>query len=427
MSKRVLLIILFLLAVIALGVLLYFVFFKPPKIAPPAEKPPEVVVPSGRLPTTQEAWQRMTIEERAKANLPLYTWPEEKPPVIAPPVAGPTIPAISDIALGGKTWINPVSTDVTQDAVLAGDGQNSFYYNKADGKFYQIDKDGNKRLLSEQVFYNVDKVNWSPASDKAILEYPDGFKVMYDFQKQKQYSLPKNWQNFSWNPGGSQIAFKATSKYPENNWLAVARPDGAEAQPIEHMGENADKVTVSWSPNNQVIAFSATGQARGAWEQEILLIGQHGENFKSLTVDGRGFEPQWSPQGDKIAYSAYSSDSGYRPTLYLVNAQGDKIGTEKINTGLNTWAHKCAFNSGGSSLYCAVPRSLPEGAGMMPDLASNVQDDFYRIDIRTGAISFLAEGAMGGYNVGRTFLSSDENLLYFVDKNTGRLRYIRLR
>lgn len=427
MSKRILFIILFLLAVAALGVLLYFVFLKPPKIVPSEVKPSEIETPSAKLPTAQEAWETMTIEERAKTGLPLYAWPEEKPVAVTPPAVTPIAPEISDIALGGKTWINPVSSDAVQDAVLAVDGQNSYYYNKADGKFYQIDKNGQKQLLSDQTFYNVNKIDWSPIKDKAILEYPDGFKVMYDFQKQKQYTLPKNWQDFSWEPNGQQIAFKSTSKYPENNWLAVARPDGSEAQPIEHMGENADKVTVSWSPNNQVIAFSATGQPQGAFQQEILLIGQHDENFKSLVVDGRGFEPQWSPQGDKIAYSAYNVDSGYRPILYIVNAQGDEIGTGHFNTGLNTWAHKCTFNSGGSSLYCAVPRDLPEGAGMISGLTSNLQDDFYRIDMRTGEVSFLAEGAMGGQDVEKMYLSSDESLLYFVDKYTGRLRSIRLK
>ena len=430
MSKRILIIILFLLAVFALALLLYWVFFKPPKIAPPKVKPPTVEVPTAKLPITKEAWERMTIEERTKLGLPLYTWPEEKPIEVPTEVEKKVAPEISEIATGGRTWVYPVSTDlndVMQDAVLSLDGQNSFYYNKADGKFYQIDKDGNKRLLSDKTFYNVDKVNWSPNKDKAILEYPDGFKIMYDFQKQKQYTLPKNWQEFSWRRDGQQIAFKSLSKYPENNWLAIANPDGTGAQPIEPMGENADKVVVSWSPNNQVIAFSATGQPRGFNQQEIFLIGLHGENFKSLIVDGRGFEPQWSPIGDKIAYSVYNPDSGYRPTLYIVNAQGDEIGTNHINTGLNTWAHKCTFNSSGSYLYCAVPRNLPEGSGMMTELTGTTEDDFFRIDTRTGEVYFLAEGAMGSYDVEKMFLSPDESLLYFIDKYTRRLRYIRLK
>jgi len=421
MSKRIL-IILFIIGVIAIALLLYFVIFRTPSAAP--TQPTNITnAPAAKLPVTKDQWDRMTIEERTNANLPPYQWPTE---AINQP-AVPSIPQISEVANGGKTLITPVSNNVVSQAAIAGDGQNTIFYNQQDGKFYQSDKDGLATTLSNQVFYNIKNVDWSPNKDKAIIEYPDGFKIMYDFKNQKQYSLPTNWEDFSWNQSGAQIAFKATSKYPESSWLAVANPDGSDAQPIENMGSNADKVTVSWSPNNQVVAFSATGQARGAWEQEMLLIGQHGENFKSLIVDGRGFEPAWNPQGNQVAYSVYSATSDYKPVLYLVNAQGDNIGTNKINTGLNTWAHKCTFNAAGSDLYCAVPKSLPFGSGLVQEVTGATEDDFYRIDTKTGDISFLAEGAMGSYDVGQIFLSNDEFTLYFVDQTTNTLRYIRLK
>jgi len=239
--------------------------------------------------------------------------------------------------------------------------------------------------------------------------------------------LPRNWQDFSWNGTGGQIIFKSISDYAENNWLAIANPDGSQSKPIEHLGDNADKVTVSWSPNNQVVAFSSTGQPRGVWEQEILLIGQHQENFRSLIIDGRGFEPKWTPQGDKLVYSVYSAEFSYQPRLYLVDAQGDEIGRNKKNLGLATWAHKCTFNQNGTTLYCAVPKELPEGAGLVLELAEDARDDFYQIDVATGNISFLAEGAMGGYNVQEMYLSDDETYLYFVDKSTQKLRYLKLK
>jgi len=310
---------------------------------------------------------------------------------------------------------------------LAADGTNSVYYDSVSGQFYSVDTVGNKELLTEQIFYNLDKINWSPTKDKAILEYPDGFKIMYDFNKKRQYTLPKNWQDFSWNTTGTQIAFKSMSQYSENTWLAIASPDGTQAKPIEHMGDNADKVTVSWSPNNQVIAFSATGAPRGTWEQEMLLIGQHQENFRSLIIDGRGFEPKWSPQGDKVIYSVYSAQSGYLPRLYMVGAQGDKIGKDKEDLGLTTWAHKCTFSQNGETIYCAVPIDLPEGSGLVQELGDDSRDEFYKIDTLTGSVSFLAEGAMGGYNVQEMYLSNDETYLYFVDKSTQKLRYLRLK
>ena len=425
MNKKALII--FLIVLVILAGLIWFVFFrqKPVVVQPTPEKP--ITEQPARLPVTRSQWEVMTIEERGRQGLPLSEWPAEGVVTETPVAPEKITPEIDEVASGGRTWINTISDDVVQNATLAGDGQSNIYYDKTGGHFYKIDNLGNKELLTDQIFYNVDNINWAPTKDRAILEYPDGFKVMYDFDQKKQYTLPKNWENFSWDSSGSHFAFESTSQYSENNWLATSRADGSEAKPIEHIGENADKVTVSWSPNNQVVAFSATGDPRGAWEQEILLIGQNGENFKSLVIDGRGFESKWSPIGDKIVYSVYSADSNYQPKLYLVNAQGEEIGSDKIDLKLATWADKCAFNNNGSALYCAVPKNLPEGSGLITDLAANTRDDFYKIDAVTGQVSFLAEGAMGGYNVGDIYLSSDESTLYFVDKDTSHLRSIKLK
>ncbi len=92
-----------------------------------------------------------------------------------------------------------------------------------------------------------------------------------------------------------------------------------------------------------------------------------------------------------------------------------------------TWAHKCAFNQTGNTLYCAVPKELPEGAGLVLELGEDARDDFYKIDVDSGRVSFLAEGAMGGYNVEEMYLSDDEAYLYFIDKKFQKLRYIKLK
>jgi len=422
-KRKIFLIIGFLVVVAGLGWLIWLIFFQPAPPVMPIVPEEEEVIP--RLPVSRTEWERMTIKERETAGLPKFEWPEEEeaPEVLPEEI---TVPKIDQVAEGGRTWVNPVSTDPVQAPILAADGEHSLYYNREEGRFYQIDVQGHKELLTEERFYNLENINWAPTKDRAILEYPDGFKVMYDFDQDKQYTLPKNWEEFSWDPVGSRLAFKATSDYPENNWLAVSKADGSQAEPVEHMGDNADKVTVSWSPNNQVIGFSATGEPRGTWEQEILLLGKNQENFKSLVIDGRGFEPEWSPQGDKIAYSVYSADSGYQPRLYLVDGDPASIGANKIELNLATWAHKCAFNDSGSTLYCAVPRELPEGAGLVPELGDETEDDFYKIDVATGEINFLAEGAMGGYDVEDIYVSDDEKYLYFVDQDMGRLRYIQL-
>ncbi|OQB44256.1 MAG: hypothetical protein BWY03_00312 [Parcubacteria group bacterium ADurb.Bin159] len=438
-KKKIFLVIAFILAVIILAYLLYIVFFKPaPKeeIVPPEE---EGAIP--RLPTTQEEWEQMTIKERAEKGLPLYEWKEEivspeelitvpavpsKPEVPPPLLPEEVTPEIDEIAQGRQTWVMSASDEPAEFATLARDGENSLYYNKEEGRFYSVSPYGERTLLTEDVFPNVSNIVWAPTKDKAILEFPDGFKISYNFNTKKQYSLPTNWEEFSWDSTGSKIVFKAMGDYPETRWLAVAQADGNAAKAIEHMGDNANKVIVSWSPNQQVIAFSATGEPRGEFEQEILLIGQYHQNWPALVVDGRGFEPKWSSSGQKLLYSVYSPDSGYRPSLYLVNAQGEEIGTEKIKLDLFTWANKCTFNKDDSYVYCAVPRDLEYGVSLVPEVAGPEIDDFYKINTADGTISFLAEGAMGGYDVSSIYLSADESLLYFTDERTGILKYIKL-
>ncbi|MCF7906748.1 hypothetical protein K9K85_00470 [Patescibacteria group bacterium] len=431
-TKKILIIIAFVIVVALLAFLLYSVFFRKPvepEIEPPVDElPEETVLP--RLPVSREEWEGMTISERIQQDLPAEEWPSEEGVFEEGEIerrAQIISQEIDEIAQGGRTWVSPVLTEPVQWATTGPEEGKSVYYSPRDGYFYEVDHLGNKNLLSEQAFYEVQNVNWSPNKNRAILEYPDGFKIMYDFVKEKQYTLPNNWEDFSWNPEGERIAFKALSRYPENNWLSISNADGSQARPIEHLGDNADKVTVSWSPHNQIVAFSATGAPRGAWEQELILLGQHSENFKGLIIDGRDFQPEWSPQGDRLVYSVYSAEYDFQPRLYLVNGGVDDPGGDKKSLNLTTWAHKCAFNKEGSSLYCAVPRDLPEGAGLVKELAERSRDDFYKIDTETGKVSFLAEGAMGGYNVENIYVSEDETYLYFVDKYGHRLRYIQLK
>ena len=146
-------------------------------------------------------------------------------------------------------------------------------------------------------------------------------------------------------------------------------------------GRNADKVVVNWSPNKQIVATTATGEPQGADKQEILFVGLQGENFKSIIVEGRGFESQWSGTGKKLLYSVYSARSDYKPELWIVNAEGDSIGTGRKMLNLNTWSEKCAFTDD-RFIYCAVPTQMQTGAGFAPGLADTTNDKIYKLTLK---------------------------------------------
>lgn len=320
--------------------------------------------------------------------------------------------------------VEDISSDLNvsaADTSISANGQMRFY-NQSDGKFYRLDESGKAVLLSDKRFASASNVTWAPTSNKAVIEFPDGSKVRYNFDTKEQVTLPKHWQDFAFSPSGDKLVSKSMGLDPNNRWLIVSNDDGSQAKQIEDLGENGADVISSWSPNNQTIAMYVDSIDFN--RKEVYFIGQNGENFKSIVTEGRGFQPQWSPSGSELLYSVYSESTDYKPTLWLTSAQGDSIGANRRPLSINTWADKCTFGTG--SLYCAVPQSLERGSGMFPDLANNTPDLLYKINPSTGAKEPISLGT-SSYTMKNLSVSADGSYLYFTDTATNRLRRIKLR
>lgn len=398
--RKILLITLFIFAVILMAFGLYWFFFR----AEPVPEVPEEVAEEGLPPVTGLAPSEVAPKRLAEEELP---------------------PGVSATAKGGLTLVSALTKQETLGTELASDGRNLQFYNKEDGKFYRLTPEGSVSELSDKVFFQVENVSWAPNGGKAILEYPDGSNIVYDFDSKKQVTLPRHWQEFDFSPDSSRIVAKSIDSDPLNRWLVSVNTDGTGMQPIELLGKNDDKVDVNYSPNGQVVAFSRTGEEQGFGRQDILLLGLNGENFKALKVNGLNFDAKWSNSGEKLLYNVHNADTDYKPILWVTDASGDNIGTNKRNIGLNTWADKCTFSSE-TVLYCAVPQTLKRGAGFQPATADSTPDVFYRVDTKTGSKTLIATPS-GNYTAENLIVSSDERYLYFTDKQTGLIQKITLR
>ena len=196
---------------------------------------------------------------------------------------------------------------------------------------------------------------------------------------------------------------------------------------VEDLGDQSENVAINWSPSNQVLATYRKGSSGES--QEIFFIGLQGENLKSLDVEGRGFESNWDQSGDKLLYSTYDSTTNYNPELKFVDYGGNNTGRNTVNTGLKTWPSKCTI--GASTAYCGVPSYLEKGSGIYPTIAKDIPDVFWKVDLRTGAKTKLAnpvnQDGTSIYNASQVYLSPDESVLYFTDTNTGKLQSIKLK
>lgn len=302
------------------------------------------------------------------------------------------------------------------DATLTSDGNTVQYYDPLEKKFYRLNENGEPVPMSDKVFHNVEKVSWSPDKNKAILEYPDGSKNIYNFNDNSQVSLPQHWQDFEFSPTGDQIAFKSIGLETDNRWLSIMNSDGTQAVNIEKLGANADKATVTWSPSRQIVATFQDGANYNT--KEVFFVGLNHENFKSMVVQGRDFQSTWSTTGNTLLYSVVSDFNGYRPSLWVTNANGDTIGENTTPLGIETWAKKCVF-ANDSLIYCAIPRSMQDGNGWVPSETLLTPDDIYAIDTSTGAKVLVS--AEGDYNMSNLILTTDQATIYFTDNKTGGL------
>jgi len=403
MFKRIGLVILFIAVTIGFGYALYRIIFGPPE-APP-EVPTEVVnVPPEGLPSARPGV------------------PPEIPPEVTPGL--PEVPGVSQIADGGITRVTPVAAVPTSGATLSVTGDMN-YYNRADGKFYRLMPDGTIKSLSDKTFHNVDEMTFDPNGNQAILEYPDGSNILYDFVNDKQVTLPRHWEDFDFSPSGQKIAAKSIGIDPDNRFIVVSNPDGSAAMPIQELGKNADEVIVDWSPNNQILATATTGRKLGVDRHEVYFIGQYQENFRSLIVEGLNFQPKWSPNGQQLLYSSASNISNWKPSLWIVDASGDDIGLNRKMLNVETWAEKCTFQ-GTETLYCAVPQELPRGAGLQPRIANYTPDDIIKIDLVTGLQTTVAVPE-GSHTIESMMIAPDGSKLYFTDTRSGILNEIKLK
>lgn len=404
-KKRLIIAFVFIIVCVLIGYAMYRVFFvktKPTQL----RTPPQTEKTGQQLPTIGPG-EIPTVSETKPATLPLV----ETKPIVTPVTTLGEKQGVITATPGVKAVTQAI--DVMVKGVIAAGGSSVKFYNEQDGRFYRLLPDGTTVPLSDQVFFNVQKVTWSPKNNETILEYPDGANIYYNFDAKRQVTLPKHWEEFSFSSLGDKIAAKSIGLNPENRWLIAASPDGSSIKLIEPIGENANKVTVDWSPNKQVVALSRTGEPLGE-RQEVLLVGLNGENFKSLVVEGRGLQTKWSPQGKKLLHSVYNSRNDYKPELWIVDAETDTVGQNRTLLNINTWASKCAM-SDERFIYCGVPTDLQTGAGFAPEIANTTPDQLYKIDTATGLKTAIP--LEDTYTIDTITISEDGKTLFFTDKN----------
>ena len=399
-TKKILFVVFFILFSLGMGYALYLMFFRAQLPGAPQPTPEEL---AGQLPQAGAG--------KPAAGQPTPGAPGELPGAEAVPG--------EEVAPSGPSKIQLLHDGITQAVSAKPEGDGARFYNPEDGRFYKVTTDGTITLMGDKQFFNVDKVDWGNRTDQAIIEFPDGSNVLYDFQKKEQVTLPKHWEDFQFAPEDNRIASKSIGLDPDNRFLVVSNADGTDAKAIEALGANADRAHVAWSPDGQIIGWANTGDPQPENQEEIILVGQNHENFRSIIAPGRGFLPNWSPSGKNILYSTYNIDTANKPALWISSGDTATLGANRRPLSLNTWADKCTWASD-SELYCGVPQSMPDKAGLLRSDFSTLPDDVYRVDVRAGSVTKLNLPDLT-HPIKNPVLNKDRDKLIFSDAQDGKL------
>lgn len=349
---------------------------------------------------------------------------EGRPTSLVPEPAEPEGPDI--VAAGGATRVAAVTENRADFSSMTNSGKFN-YYDWRDEKFYTLSSTGKPYALSDEIFRNVDNVAWSNSGDSAILEFPDGSNIYYNFNTGQRATLPKEAQEFTFSPDDKQLAYEYIGEAEDDRWIITSSPDGQGQELIQALGRESRNVKVDWSPNNQVVAtFREPTSSAG---EEVFFIGFNNENFLSLQTNGIGFEHSWSPTGKQVLYSVYNESTNYNPVLYIAGAEGDNIGLGNRSLKIQTWPDKCVFESE-DYVYCAVPQYLDQGSGIFREQVEAVADTIYKIDLinnSSAPIAFPQTDSRASFTIENMMISDDGTELYFTDRLSGQIHRMKLR
>lgn len=135
------------------------------------------------------------------------------------------------------------------------------------------------------------------------------------------------YREISWSPDNSRIAFSAMQ---DGKWnIYVMRADGSQSTKLTSNTPDIDYFSASWSPDGKQIAFSAR-HGKNAKGDIYVMNAADGSGIRQLTAHpAHDSAPAWSPDGKRIAFISDrdAKDPGgkdHEMQIYLMRADGSE-------------------------------------------------------------------------------------------------------
>ena len=391
MNRTTILIISIAVALLAIGGIIFFLFYRQTAPAPGGATPTSIF---GRLPIIGGRIGQPPIPEG------------ETPPEngVLPP--SPEIITRRAIQLSDEAVIGPTFDEKSQKI---------FYYKKSDGHLVSNSiGGGSEETVSNLTILNILEALWSPDKKKAIIIYQDGSALKKFITEAtstpKVTFLPQESTAPAWSPDGKSIWWLAQ----QNGTYTLISADIS--------GKNQKKLGLSTPMPELTLSVIAPDLAllipkTASFFETPLFLFSSKTSVLNPVLTGFGLlaisDP--NPKTQNIVYTK-TSRAGTLDDLHFLDFKSGK----DTSWPLKTLAVKCAFSRDSKLLFCAAPKDLP--TRNLPEAwfegKVSFTDAIYRIDLTTGkAEEVFREGG----DVTSLIASDDAKKLFFIDKKTGFL------
>lgn len=200
-----------------------------------------------------------------------------------------------------------------------------------------------------------------------------------------------------WSPDGTQIAIAGAEPGNLERHLLILNADRGE---LLSVAQDQAVTSFDWSPNGERIAFTALGPEA---QNDIYILEVNSNEVTQLTEDNHSYNPDWSSNGDKIVYVSRQGEDRY---LYMMD----------ITTG----DAELVSRSGGD-----VPFWVLNDTHILYSISSGFRrSDFVLLNLDTGTENrLISVETLSGYDV-----SPDKTRVAFitVENNAAKLCVLNL-
>ncbi|MBI2096613.1 MAG: hypothetical protein HYT40_00425 [Candidatus Sungbacteria bacterium] len=300
---------------------------------------------------------------------------------------------------------------------LSQDESRVFYYKRAGGNLFRAGLDGQgEENVSNLTILGIIDVAWSEDREQTIVSYAEdgGLKRFIQTVATATTSfLPQSVTNPRWSKdAANRIVY--TELAPAGSRVISA--DSRGKNPRALYTNQIPDFSATWADASTIILTTPPSYVVPSISL-LLPIGNPATNF--ISERGLGILP--NKAGTIFALSGVDNGGRLLP-LRFINRKGEVVAP----TSVSTFIEKCAWDTAGETLYCAVPTNA---GALLPDNwyqgKTEFNDRFVKIDSRTGNASDISSPG-GAFDATSLFADSKGQYLFFTNKTDSTLWRLEL-